>query len=149
MENKNKFRSSHRHNFKNLETRCGYRSACFEEIYASTAVAKGKEDEDEGTYIVRSSSTMSGSLDQAVELIAASRIEQQQQQQQNGNGNVAQGEGVEKETSKRDRDNGPAKGMKRGPYKKRKKLTTMTTTDITTRTILPMKQERRKVITRS
>ena len=130
MENKNKFRSSHRHNFKNLETRCGYRSACFEEIYASTAVAKGKEDEDEGTYIVRSSSTMSGSLDQAVELIAASRIEQQQQQQQqqNGNGNVAQGEGVEKETSKRDRDNGPAKGMKRGPYKKRKKLTTMTTT---------------------
>ena len=131
MENKNKFRSSHRHNFKNLETRCGYRSACFEEIYASTAVAKGKEDEDEGTYIVRSSSTMSGSLDQAVELIAASRIEQQQQQQQqqNGNGNVAQGEGVEKETSKRDRDNGPAKGMKRGPYKKRKKLTTMTTTD--------------------
>ena len=133
MENKNKFRSSHRHNFKNLETRCGYRSACFEEIYASTAVAKGKEDEDEGTYIVRSSSTMSGSLDQAVELIAASRIEQQQQQQQqqqqNGNGNAAQGEGVEKETSKRDRDNGPAKGMKRGPYKKRKKMTTMTTTD--------------------
>ena len=132
MENKNKFRSSHRHNFKNLETRCGYRSACFEEIYASTAVAKGKEDEDEGTYIVRSSSTMSGSLDQAVELIAASRIEQQQQQQQqqqqNGNGNAAQGEGVEKETSKRDRDNGPAKCMKRGPYKKRKKLTTMTTT---------------------
>ena len=73
---------------------------------------------------------MSGSLDQAVELIAASRIEQQQQQlQQNGNGNAAQGEGVEKETSKRDRDNGPAKGMKRGPYKKRKKMTTMTTTD--------------------
>ena len=69
---------------------------------------------------------MSGSLDQAVELIAASRIEQQQQQQQqqqNGNGNAAQGEGVEKETSKRDRDNGPAKGMKRGPYKKRKKMT--------------------------
>lgn len=130
MENKNKFRSSHRHNFKNLETRCGCRSACFEEIYASTAVAKGKEDEDEGIYIVRSSSIMSGSLDQAVELIAASRIEQQQQQlQQNGNGNAAQGEGVEKETSKRDRDNGPAKGMKRGPYKKRKKLTTMTTTD--------------------
>ena len=75
---------------------------------------------------------MSGSLDQAVELIAASRIEQQQQQLQqngNGNGNAAQGEGVEKETSKRDRDNGPAKGMKRGPYKKRKKMTTMTTTD--------------------
>ena len=128
VEKKNKFRSSLRHNFKNLETRCGCRSACFEEIYASTAVAKGKEDEDEGTYIVRSSSIMSGSLDQAVELIAASRIEQQQQQQ-NGNGNAAQGEGVEKETSKRDRDNGPAKGMKRGPYKKRKKLTTTTTTD--------------------
>ena len=128
VEKKNKFRSSLRHNFKNLETRCGCRSACFEEIYASTAVAKGKEDENEGTYIVRSSSIMSGSLDQAVELIAASRIEQQQQQQ-NGNGNAAQGEGVEKETSKRDRDNGPAKGMKRGPYKKRKKLTTTTTTD--------------------
>ena len=128
VEKKNKFRSSLRHNFKNLETRCGCRSACFEEIYASTAVAKGKEDEDEGTYIVRSSSIMSGSLDQAVGLIAASRIEQQQQQQ-NGNGNAAQGEGVEKETSKRDRDNGPAKGMKRGPYKKRKKLTTTTTTD--------------------
>ena len=128
VEKKNKFRSSLRHNFKNLETRCGCRSACFEEIYASTAVAKGKEDEDEGTYIVRSSSIMSGSLDQAVELIAASRIEQQQQQQ-NGNGNAAQGEGVEKETSKRDRDNGPVKGMKRGPYKKRKKLTTTTTTD--------------------
>ena len=47
--------------------------------------SKGKEDEDEGIYIVRSSSIMSGSLDQAVELIAASRIEQQQQQQQQQN----------------------------------------------------------------
>jgi len=72
---------------------------------------------------------MLGSLDEAAEFIASSRREQEEEQLAGGNDAVHE-EGVDNATRKRGK--GSLKGVKRGPYKKRKLASTTTTTTTTT-----------------